>query len=85
MKKSKKHSVEERAPIIGAFVTSRVLQLTGEVPTIVSFFRCITSPLTHLDLVIEDPFDKIDGGALCLNDIVRATSRGEIVSHWLSL
>jgi hypothetical protein len=56
MKKSKKRSVEERAPIVGAFVTLslRVLQLTGEVLTIVSFLRCIASPLTHLDLVIED-------------------------------
>jgi hypothetical protein len=55
MKKSKKLSVEERVPIVGAFVTLRVLQLTGEVPTIISFLqRRIASPVTHLDLVIED-------------------------------
>jgi hypothetical protein len=66
MKKSKKRSVEERAPIVGAFVTLRVLQLTGEVPTIVSFLRRIASPLTHLDLVIEDPFDKNDWRNLCV-------------------
>ena len=66
MKKSKKRSVEERAPITGAFVTLRVLQLTGEVPTIVSFLRRIASPLTHLDLVIEDSFDKTDWRNLCV-------------------
>ena len=66
MKKSKKRSVEERAPIVGAFVTLRVLQLTGEVPTIVSFLRRIASPLTHLDLVIEDSFDKNDWRNLCV-------------------
>lgn len=65
MKKSKKRSVEERAPIVGAFATLRVLQLTGEVPTIVSFLRRIASPLTHLDLVIEDSFDKNDWRNLC--------------------
>ena len=66
MKKSKKRSVEERAPIVGAFVTLRVLQLNGEVPTIVSFLRRIASPLTHLDLVIEDSFDKTDWRNLCV-------------------
>lgn len=66
MKKSKKRSVEERAPIVGAFVTLRVLQLNGEVPTIVSFLRRIACPLTHLDLVIEDSFDKTDWRNLCV-------------------
>ena len=66
MKKSKKRSVEERAPIVGAFVTLRVLQLNGEVPTIVSFLRRIASPLTQLDLVIEDSFDKTDWRNLCV-------------------
>jgi hypothetical protein len=66
MKKSKKRPVEERAPIVGAFVTLRVLQLTGEVPTIVSFLRRIASPLTHLELIIEDPFDKNDWRNLCV-------------------
>lgn len=66
MKKSKKRSVGERAPIVGAFVTLRVLQLNGEVPTIVSFLRRIASPLTHLDLVIEDSFDKTDWRNLCV-------------------
>ena len=66
MKKSKQRPVEEPSPIVGAFVTLRVLQLTGEVPTIVSFLRRIASPLTHLDLVIEDPFDKTDWRNLCV-------------------
>ncbi|KAF8497886.1 hypothetical protein F5888DRAFT_1889474 [Russula emetica] len=40
--------------------------LTGEVPTIVSFLRRIASPLTHLDLVIEDAFDKTEWRNLCV-------------------
>jgi len=66
MKKSKKRPVEERAPIVGAFVTLRTLQLTGEVPTIVLFLRRIASPLMNLELVIEDPFDKADWRNLCV-------------------
>ena len=66
MKKSKQRHVEERAPIVGAFVTLRALQLTGEVPTIVSFLRRIASPLTQLELIIEDPFDKTDWRNLCV-------------------
>jgi hypothetical protein len=65
-KKSKQRIVEERAPIVGAFVTLRALQLTGVVPTIVTFLRRIASPLTQLELVIEDPFDKTDWGNLCV-------------------
>ncbi|KAF8501000.1 hypothetical protein F5888DRAFT_1801529 [Russula emetica] len=64
-KKSKKRSVEERAPIVGAFVTLRVLQLTGEV-TIVSSLRRIASLLTHPDLAIEDAFDKTEWRNLCV-------------------
>ncbi|KAH9960790.1 hypothetical protein BGW80DRAFT_1182075 [Lactifluus volemus] len=107
-KKSKQRPVEEPSPIIGAFVTLRVLQLTGEVSTIVSFLRRIASPLTQLELVIEDPFDKADWRNLCIllsqsfghslqslkisangasrfNDLVRSTSRAEVVAHRLSL
>jgi hypothetical protein len=65
-KKSKKRPVEEHVPIVGAFVPLRVLHLTGEVPTIVSFLRRIASPLTHLELVIEDSFDKTDWRNLCV-------------------
>jgi len=65
-KKSKQRPVEERGPIVGAFVTLRMLQLTGEVPTIVSFLRRIASPLMHLELAIEDPFDKADWRNLCV-------------------
>ena len=65
-KKSKQRPVEERARIVGAFVTLRTLQLTGEVPIIVSFLRRIASPLTQLELVIEDPFDKTDWRNLCV-------------------
>jgi len=65
-KKSKQRPVEERGPIVGAFVTLRTLQLTGEVSTIVSFLRRIASPLTQLELVIEDPFDKTDWRNLCV-------------------
>ena len=64
--KKKRRSAEERAPVVGAFVQLRALQLTGEVPTIVSFLRRIASPLTQLDLVIEDPFDKTDWRNLCV-------------------
>jgi hypothetical protein len=107
MKKSKQRPVEEPSPIVGAFVTLRVLQLTGEVSTIVSFLRRIASPLTQLELVIEDPFDKADwrnlcvllsqsfghslqslkisaGGASRFNDLVRSTSRAEVISRRLS-
>ncbi|KAH9964245.1 hypothetical protein BC827DRAFT_61755 [Russula dissimulans] len=65
-KKAKQRPVEERGPIVGAFVNLRTLQLTGEVPTIVSFLRRIASPLTHLELAIEDPFDKTDWRNLCV-------------------
>ncbi|KAI0294948.1 hypothetical protein BC826DRAFT_1091501 [Russula brevipes] len=100
-KKSKQRTaVEERAPIVGAFVTLRVLQLTGEVPTIVTFLRRIASPLTHLELtdwrnlcvLISRSFGdslqslKISAnGAARFNDLVRSTSRGEAVSRRLSL
>jgi hypothetical protein len=53
-KESKQRIVEERAPIVAAFVMLRMLQLTGEVPTIISFLRPIASPLMQLELVIED-------------------------------
>ena len=53
-------------PIVGAFVPPRVLHLTGEVPTIVTFLRRVASPLTQLELVIEDPFDKTDWRSLCV-------------------
>lgn len=67
MKKSKQRApVEDRAPIIGAFVALRSLQLTGEVPAVVAFLRRIASPLTQLELVIEDPFDKGDWRNLCV-------------------
>ena len=67
MKKSKQRApVEGRAPIIGAFVALRSLQLTGEVPAVVAFLRRIASPLTQLELVIEDPFDKGDWRNLCV-------------------
>ena len=67
MKKSKQRApVEDRTPIIGAFVALRSLQLTGEVPAVVAFLRRIASPLTQLELVIEDPFDKGDWRNLCV-------------------
>ena len=61
MTSSKQHPVEERAPIVGAFVPLRVLHLTGEVRTIVTSLHRIASPMTQLlEVVIEDPFDKTD-------------------------
>ena len=66
MKKSKQRLVEERAPIVGAFVPLRVLHLTDEVPIVVTYLRRIASPLTLLELVIEDPFDKTDWRDLCV-------------------
>ncbi|KAI9461174.1 hypothetical protein F5148DRAFT_983091 [Russula earlei] len=65
-KKSKQRPAGDRGPIVGAFVTLRVLQLTGEVSGIISFLRRIASPLTQLELVIEDPFDKTDWRNLCV-------------------
>ncbi|KAF8633039.1 hypothetical protein AX15_001629 [Amanita polypyramis BW_CC] len=47
----------------------RKLQLTGEVSNIAVFLRHVTSPLTHMDLVIEDPPDRADwqdlGALIC--------------------
>ena len=61
MKCSKQRPVEERAPIVGAFVPLRVLHLTGEVRTVVTSLHRIDSPMTQLlEVVIEDPFDKTD-------------------------
>lgn len=67
MKKSKQRAaVDDRAPISGAFVALRSLQLTGEVPAVVAFLRRLASPLAQLELVIEDPFDKADWRNLCV-------------------
>ena len=67
MKKSKHRApVDDRAPISGAFVALRSLQLTGEVSAVVAFLRRIASPLTQLELIIEDPFDKGDWRNLCV-------------------
>jgi hypothetical protein len=67
MKKSKHRApVDDRPPISGAFVALRSLQLTGEVSAVVAFLRRIASPLTQLELIIEDPFDKGDWRNLCV-------------------
>ena len=67
MKKSKRRApVEDHAPISGAFVALRSLQLTGDVAAVVAFLRRIASPLTQLELVIEDPCDKGDWRNLCV-------------------
>ena len=42
------------------------LQLTGEVSNIAVFLKHITSPLTHMEFVIEDPPDRADWQDLCL-------------------
>ena len=44
----------------------RKLQLTGEVSNIAVFLRHITSPLTQMEFVIEDPPDRADWQDLCL-------------------
>ena len=44
----------------------RKLQLTGEVSNIAVFLKHITSPLTHMEFVIEDPPDRADWQDLCL-------------------
>ena len=44
----------------GSFAQMRQLQLTGDVSNIAVFLKHLTSPLTQLDLVIEDPPDKAD-------------------------
>ncbi|KAI0275155.1 hypothetical protein BC834DRAFT_815519 [Gloeopeniophorella convolvens] len=68
MKKARRRGTvaNERGPIIGAFTPLRILQLTGEVPTILAFLRNISSPLTQLELIIEDPFGERDWRALCI-------------------
>ncbi|KAK2461608.1 hypothetical protein APHAL10511_006071 [Amanita phalloides] len=43
----------------------RKLQLTGEVSNIAVFLKHITSPLVHMDFVIEDPPDRADWQDLC--------------------
>lgn len=43
-----------------AFSQLRELQLTGEAANIAVFLKHLTSSLTQLDLVIEDPPDKVD-------------------------
>jgi hypothetical protein len=49
----------------GSFAQMRKLNLTGEVANIAVFLRHLDSPLTQLDLVIEDPPDKADWQDLC--------------------
>jgi hypothetical protein len=44
----------------GSFAQMRSLYLTGEVSNIAVFLKHLNSPLTQLDLVIEDPPDKAD-------------------------
>lgn len=56
----------DRAPIRGAFIPLRHLHLTGEVANVVVFLRHVASPVSQMDLVIEDPFDKADWQDLCI-------------------
>ncbi|KAG6899777.1 hypothetical protein C0993_006963 [Termitomyces sp. T159_Od127] len=44
----------------GSFAQVRKLHLTGDVSNIAVFLKHITTPLTQLELVIEDPPDKAD-------------------------
>ncbi|KAF5384842.1 hypothetical protein D9615_001357 [Tricholomella constricta] len=44
----------------GSFAQMRKLHLTGDVSNIAVFVKHLTSPLTQLDLVIEDPPDRAD-------------------------
>ncbi|KAG7098977.1 hypothetical protein E1B28_000864 [Marasmius oreades] len=44
----------------GTFVTMRQLHLTGEASNVAVFLKFFASPLTHLDLLIDDPPDSID-------------------------
>ncbi|KAG5647556.1 hypothetical protein DXG03_008909 [Asterophora parasitica] len=44
----------------GSFARMRRLHLTGDVANIAVFVKHLTSPLTQLDLVIEDPPDRAD-------------------------
>ncbi|KAF8640531.1 hypothetical protein AX17_000193 [Amanita inopinata Kibby_2008] len=43
----------------------RKLHLTGEVSNIAVFLKHVTSPLTHMEFVIEDPPDRADWQDLC--------------------
>ncbi|TFK77287.1 hypothetical protein BDN72DRAFT_37304 [Pluteus cervinus] len=52
-------------PSKGSFAQLRKLQLTGDVSNIAVFLRHIMSPLSQLDLVIEDPPDNADWQDLC--------------------
>ncbi|KAF9269998.1 hypothetical protein L218DRAFT_913905 [Marasmius fiardii PR-910] len=44
----------------GTFATMRQLHLTGEASNLAVFLKFFASPLTHLDLVIDDPPDTIE-------------------------
>ncbi|KAI0041895.1 hypothetical protein FA95DRAFT_1500830 [Auriscalpium vulgare] len=107
-KKSAMRLTEDHTPIHGAFVRLRQLTLTGELSNVVTFLKHVSSPLTQLELMIEDPFDKADWRDLCtllsqyfgdslqvvkvsasgasrFNDLVRSTSRAEVVARRISL
>jgi hypothetical protein len=47
-------------PSKASFSQLRRVQLAGEVGNIAVFFRHLSSPLTHIDLVVEDPPDNAD-------------------------
>lgn len=52
-------------PRPGAFTHLNQLQLTGDAANIVMFLRHLTSSLTHLDLVMDDPPAQDDWRQLC--------------------
>ncbi|THH18560.1 hypothetical protein EW146_g2441 [Bondarzewia mesenterica] len=66
IKKSTLRLTEDRAPLRGAFVSLRHLHLTGEVSNVVVFLKHLACPVSQLELVIEDPFDRADWQDLCI-------------------
>lgn len=52
-------------PRFGAFARLRQLSLVGEASNIATFLRHVTSPITQLDLAVEDPPARDDWQDLC--------------------
>ncbi|KAA1468068.1 hypothetical protein DENSPDRAFT_814085 [Dentipellis sp. KUC8613] len=65
VKKSTLRLTGDRVADKGAFAELRHLHLTGEVSNIVVFLGHLSSPVAHLELVVEDPMDKADWHDLC--------------------
>ncbi|KAF6766591.1 hypothetical protein DFP72DRAFT_867070 [Ephemerocybe angulata] len=71
-----------------SFAQLRRVQLTGEVGNIAVFFKHLSSPLTHIDLLYGDTLQSLRISATSASrfaDLVRSTSRSDPPSKRLSL